>query len=116
MQTARNVAIIMALAFVVAVVPGGDEAAEVVFAILSMAFLAVIAWAAYRFYVDREMTIFGMTDGQRGLLYGSIGAIALLLVGAEAFDFGGGLVVWVALLAGAIAVAVITWRNATTYS
>ena len=116
MQTARNVAIIMALAFVVAVVPGGGEAADVVFAVLSMAFLAVIAWAVYRFYRDREMTIFGMTDGQRGLVYGSVGAVALLVVGAEEFDFGGGLLVWLTLMAGAIAVAVITWRNATRYS
>jgi hypothetical protein len=116
MQTLRNVAIIMGLAFVVAVVPGGSDAAEVVLALLSMAFLSVIAWALYRFHRERETTIMGMTDGQRALLYGSVGAVALLLVAAEEFFFEGGRILWVMLIAGAVAVGFFTWRSATTYS
>ena len=44
LQTARNVAIILLLALVVAVVPGGDAAAEAILVAMSMAFLAAIAW------------------------------------------------------------------------
>jgi hypothetical protein len=117
MQTARNVAIIALLAFFVAAVPGGGETAAVVGAILSMAFLSVIAWALYRFYVDREMTLLGMTDGQRAVVYGAVGAVALLIVGYEEFQsWSGGTLVWIMLMAGAIAAAFFTWRSATTYS
>lgn len=117
MQTARNIAIIALLAFVVAVVPGGDEAADVVWAILSMGMLAGIAWFLYRTYQEREMTLTGMTDGQRALLFGSVAAIVLLFVGYEEFRArDGGMLVWIMLLAGVIATIFFTLRSATRYS
>jgi hypothetical protein len=117
MQTARNVAIIALLAFVVAAVPGGGEAADVVWAILSMSFLVAIAWAGYRLYREREMTLMGMTDVQRGVLFGGVAAIVLLFVGFEEFQgFGGGVVIWIMLMAGVIAALFFTWRSATSYS
>lgn len=115
-QTIRNVAIIMALAFVVAVVPGGDDAAETVLTALSMIFLAAIAWAAARFYRSQEMTLDTIPDGKRALLFGSIGAILLLVVGFEEFqERDGGVLVWIALMAAAIAAIFVVWRDATTY-
>ncbi len=117
MQAFRNVAIIAGLAFVVAVVPGGGEAAEVILALLSMAFMAAIAWFAYRLYTDQEMTLLAMTDGQRALIFGAVGAIALLYVGFEEFDsWSGGVLVWLMLMVAAIAAIFLTWRNATQYS
>ena len=83
MQTARNVAIIAALAAVVAVVPGGDAAAETILVALSIAFMAAIAWALYRVYVSQEMTLMTIPDGRRTILYGSVGAIALLIAGSS---------------------------------
>lgn len=117
METVRNVAIIALLAFVVAVVPGGGEAAEVIWAMLSMAFLTVIAWAVYRLYNERQMTLMAMTDGQRGLLLGSVAAIVLLFVGFEEFrQHDGGMFVWIVLLAGVIATIFFTIRSASEYS
>jgi hypothetical protein len=116
-QTLRNVAIIAALAFVVAVVPGGGEAADTVFAVLSMAFMAAIGWFAFRLYRDQEMTLTAMPDGQRALLFGAVGALALLYVGSEEFTGSAGIrVLWFALIAAAIATIFLTWRRATTYS
>ena len=116
LQTARNVAIILLLALVVAVVPGGDAAAEAILVALSMAFLAAIAFFVARFYRDQEMTLATMPDGRRAILFGAVGAIALLIVGYEEFrSWDGGILVWIALLAGAIAAIFLTWREANTY-
>ena len=108
LQTARNVAIILFLALIVAVVPGGDAAAEAILVALSMAFLAAIAWFCARLYRDQSMTLDAMPDSRR--------AIALLIVGYEEFrSWDGGILVWIALMAGAVAAIFLTWREANTY-
>ena len=116
LETARNVAIIMLLALVVAVVPGGDAAAEAVLVALSMAFLAAIAWFCARFYREQSLTLATMSDGRRAILFGSVGAIVLLIVGYEEFrSWNAGILVWIALVAGAVAAIFFTWRDANTY-
>ena len=114
LQTVRNVAIIMLLALVITVVPGGDAAAQTILVALSMAFLAAIAWACARLYRDQEMTLSTMPDSRRALLFGAVGAIALLIVGFEEFSsWGGGVLVWIALMAGAVAAIFLVWRDAS---
>ena len=71
LETARNVAIIMLLALVVAVVPGGDAAAEAILVALSMAFLAAIAWFVARLYRDQQLTLATMPDSRRAILFGA---------------------------------------------
>ncbi|MDP9228368.1 MAG: hypothetical protein M3M99_04855, partial [Actinomycetota bacterium] len=116
-QTARNVAIIALLALAVALVPGGGAAAETVLVAISIAFLAAIAFFVYRVYREQQMTLLTLTDGRRALLYGAVGAIALLIVGYEEFrSFGAGIVVWIGLMAAAIGVIFLVWRDATTYT
>ena len=117
MQTARNVAIILLLALVVAVVPGGGAAAETILVALSIAFLAAIAWFAFRLYNDQQMTLASMTDGRRAILFGAIGAIVLLIVGFEEFrEWDGGILVWLALMAGSIGAIFLVVRDATRYT
>lgn len=107
----------MLLALAVAVLPGGDEAADAILAALTMAFMTAIAWLVYRLYRDREMTIAGLTDPQRAGLFGAVGAIALLVVGYDEFaDFAGGILLWILLMAGAVAAIFLIWRSATTYT
>src|SRR5919106_4434886 len=84
-QTARNVAIILALAAIVDLVPGGGAAAETILVAISIAFLAVIAWFVYRIYREQEFTLSTLSDGRRALLFGAVGAIALLIAGYEEF-------------------------------
>jgi hypothetical protein len=115
-QTLRNLAIIMLLALVVAVVPGGDAAAETILVALSMAFLAAIAWAAARLYRSQEMTLDTIPDGRKAILFGAIGAIALLIVGFEGFqERDGGILIWIALMAASVTAIFLVWREATTY-
>ena len=116
LQTIRNVAIIMLLALVITVVPGGDAAAETVLVALTMTFLAAIAWACARLYRSQEETLAIIPDSRRAILFGGVGAIALLIVGYEEFrSWDGGVLVWIGLMVGAVAAIFLVWRDATTY-
>jgi hypothetical protein len=118
LQTSRNVAIIALLALAITVLPGGDAAADTALAALQIAFLAAIAWFAYRIYREQQLTLATLTDGQRGLLFGALGVIALLIAGYDEFRSwgGGGVLAWIALLAGSVAAIFLVWRQATSYS
>lgn len=108
MRAARNIAIIAALAFVVAAVPGGGNVAEGVVTAISIAFLSVIAWAVYRAYRSQELSIAALTDNQRAALAVAMGLIVLMVVGAdELLGSGLGALLWIAVLAGA---GVAIWR------
>ncbi|MDX6606481.1 MAG: hypothetical protein QOD14_1021 [Solirubrobacterales bacterium] len=116
-QTIRNVAIIAALAAGVDFLPGGGAAAATVLSLLMMVFLATIAWLVYRTYREQQLTLATLTDSRKAGLFGAVGAIALLLVAYNDFrSWTGGILLWVALMAGCIAVIFLIWRRATTYS
>lgn len=116
-QTVRNVAIILALAAVVDLVPGGGAAAETILVAISMAFFAVIAWFVYRIYREQELTLSTLSDGRRTILFGAVGGIVLLVAGFEQFqEWSGGVILWIALMAAAVAAIFLVWRDATTYS
>src|ERR687898_943654 len=113
MQTARNVAIILVVAAAVAFLPGGGNAAETILAALSMAFLATLAWFVYVFSRERQLTLAALGDGQRAILYGALGLIAVLIAwSSEAFDTSRGTLVWLVLLGVAIAAIWRTWLQA----
>jgi hypothetical protein len=117
MQTLRNIAIIAAFAAVVDFAPGGGAAADTVLAALTMIFFAAIVWMVYRLYREQQMTLATLSDGRKAGLFGAVGATALLVVAYDDFiDWTGGLLLWLALLAGCIAVIFLIWREATTYS
>jgi hypothetical protein len=115
-QTIRNIAIIAALAAAVDFLPGGGEAAATVLSALTLAFLAAIAWLVYRVYRQQELTLATLTDARKAGLFGAVGGIALLVVGYDEFrSWTGGILLWIALMAGCIAVIFLIWRRATTY-
>ncbi len=115
-QTVRNVAIILALAAIVDFLPGGGAAAATVMAALTLIFLAAIAWFAYRLYREQQLTLATLTDPQRAGLFGALGGIALLAVAYDEFSsWGGGLLLWIALIAACVGAIVLIWRKATTY-
>jgi len=116
-QNIRNIAIILALAAAVDFLPGGGNAAAAVLTALSMIFLAAIAWLLYRVYNEQQLTLSTLTDARKAGLFGAVGAIALLVVAYDDFrSWTGGLLLWIALMAGCIAAIFLIWRSATTYS
>jgi hypothetical protein len=116
-RTARNVAIVMLLALVVAFIPGGGNVAEAVITALTMALLAGVAWMAYTLSRENQLTLATLTDARRAILYGAVGMILLLIAGTDKlFSTGGGTLLWIVLLAASVAAIWRVWMDANTLS
>lgn len=108
MKTATNIAIVLLLAAAVAFLPGGGRVTEAILQTLSLAFLAAIAFAAWRFLRDNEFTLLAMPDSRRYLLFGAIALLVLLVAGmGTMWGSGLGTFAWL-VLAGASLVTL--WR------
>lgn len=113
MRALRNIAIIAALAFVVAVVPGGDNAAQAVSATMSIIFMVLIGFAGWQLFRQHRFAYSSLDDQPRALFLGSLGAIALMVAGADEMTRTGfGLLAWLAILGTAIYLVVRTWLDA----
>jgi O-antigen/teichoic acid export membrane protein len=116
LQTARNIAIILALAAGVDFLPGGGAAAATVLSALMLIFLAAIAWLVYRVYREQQLTLATLTDARKAGLFGAVGGIALLVVAYDDFrSWTGGILLWVALMAACVGAIFLIWRAANTY-
>ena len=116
MRVARNVAVIMLLALVVAFVPAGGNAAEAVLTAITMGFLAAIAWTLFVLSRERQLTLATLSDGRRAMLYAALGMIALLIAGSdEMFSSGGGTLAWILLFGASVAAIWRVWVEANTY-
>lgn len=116
MRTVLNIAIIAALAFVVAAVPGGGNAADAVLTAISISFLATIGFAGYQLYRSQQMTILSLTDRQRGILAGAVGLLVLMVAGAdEMLETGAGALLWIALVAISVVAIWRLWVESQTY-
>ena len=99
----RNIAIIAAIALAVAFLPGGSTTAELVLAILSLAFLAAIGFLGYRLYMENKFTLWSMSDRHRAQLYGGLAVAFMTLTATDRLlDSGLGFVIWIALLTGSV--------------
>ncbi len=106
----------MLLAFVVAFVPAGGNAADAVLTAITMGFLAAIAWTVFVLSRQNQLTLASLGDGRRAILYAALGLISLLIAGSnELFSTGGGTLVWIVLLGASIAAIWKIWMEAHTY-
>ena len=96
----RNILIIIALALVVWLVPGGGTGSSTIYNVLTIILTAGLLFFGYRLYMEHRATIFGLGDNQRALLYGSVAvATVALLATNRLWDAGGlGALLWFALL------------------
>jgi hypothetical protein len=115
-RTARNVAIVMVLALGVAFAPSGENFADAVLTALTMGFLAGITWMLYVLSRENQLTLATLSDGRRAIFYGAFGLLALLVAGADKlFSSGGGTVLWILMLVGAVLAIYRVWTEANTY-
>ena len=116
MRTARNVAIIMLLALAAAFAPNGGNVVDAILVALTMGFLAGISWMLFTLSRENQLTLATLSDSRRALFYGAFGLLALLVAGADLmFSTGGGTVLWILLLVGAVMAIWKVWTEANTY-
>ena len=113
----RNIAIIVALALVVWLVPGGDSAGVTVANLLSLIFVGGLLFLGFRLYMENRETIFGLEERQRGVLYAAAALVAITLVATRRmWDAGGlGAVVWLMMIGAGVYALVGVWRAYREY-
>ena len=112
----RNIVIIALLALALTVVPGGGSVATALITALSLVFLTAIGLLGARLWRESSLTRDVMSERQRMIAYGALGALALMIAGLdELLDTGGGTVAWLAIVGVSVYLLVTTWRNVTSY-
>jgi hypothetical protein len=113
----RNILIIVGLALVVWLLPGGDEGSATVYNLLIVVLTAGLLFFGYRLYMEHRATIFGLGDRQRGLLYGAIGLAAIAIIATSRLWNEGGLgaLIWFGLLSLAAWGIYRVWRTYSEY-
>jgi hypothetical protein len=112
----RNVVIILVVAAVVAIAPGGSTSANVVIQAVSLAFLTSIAWVATLMYREHRTALYSLGDRRRAALYAAVGVLAMTLTAtSRLWHTSGGSVAWLVLVGGAVYVGVTVLWAARQY-
>jgi hypothetical protein len=113
----RNILIIVVLAVVVWLVPGGGAGSRTIYNVLTIVLTAGLLFFGYRLYMEHRATIFGLGDNQRAVLYGSIGLATVALLATNKLWNGGGLgaLLWFAMLSLAAWGLYRVWRAYSEY-
>ena len=117
MEFAWKLGVVMLIALVLVVLPGGGNALDVVLTLLTVAFLAAIALLGYRLYRQYRVDIESLEPKLRLALYGSLAVAILTFVATDRlFDTGGvAILAWFALLALCSYGLYWTWTRYRSY-
>jgi drug/metabolite transporter (DMT)-like permease len=103
MANARNVIIILVLAGLVAVVPGGGTASSVILQAIWLAFLAAMVWVATIMYREHRTELYGLGDRRRAALYAAGAVLAVTLTATHRlWATSAGSIAWLILVGGAV--------------
>jgi hypothetical protein len=119
MKTARNVAILLAIAAAVFFIPGGGRAARTFEAVLVTAFALGIGFVGLRGYREHRISLHSLGDHNRGLLYGAVALAIFEWVGHDRmWQTSFGELAWF-VLAGIVVYSLLTvyrqWRSYNAY-
>jgi hypothetical protein len=115
-RTVVYIAIILAIAAAVALLPGGGTAAGAVGTALSIAFLGTLVWFAARMYRENRMALLSLDDRWRVILYVATGVVVVTLAAtSKLWLTSAGVIAWFALLFAAAYAYYATWRHAREY-
>ncbi len=107
----RNAVIVLLIAAVVALAPGGGTTANVVIQAVSLIFLASILWVGSIMYREHRVAIYSLGDHRRAALYGAAGILAVTLTATpQLWRTSAGSVAWLILVgASAYVGASVIW-------
>lgn len=112
----RNFGIVVVLALIVWLVPGGGTAGATVSNLLGLAFATALLFLFYRLYMEHRETIVGLPERQRGILYASVAIAAVALVGtSHMWATGGGTILWILLMAASAFGLYTVWQTYRAY-
>jgi hypothetical protein len=113
----RNILIIIGLALVVWLVPGGGTGSSTIYNLLTIILTAGLMFFGFRLYMEHRATIFGIGDNQRAILYGAVAvaALALLATGKLWNEGGLGVLLWMGLIGLAAWGIYRVWRGYAEY-
>jgi hypothetical protein len=116
MRAVRNIAIILAISAGVYFIPGSHRATSTFEAILWVAFGVAIAYLGLRLYREHRITLHGLGDRHRALLYGAI-ALGVFAVEARVrmWETGLGELAWFVLIAIIIYAVMEVYRFSRSY-
>lgn len=116
LATARNIAIILAISALVAVIPGGGTGASVALQALYIVFLAALGWFAAMMYRQHRMTLYALGDRRRALLYVAVAVGVVVLTGTtRMWQTSAGQVAWLILMGAAVYAAAAVFWSARRY-
>ena len=115
-KNVRNAAIVLLIAAAVFALPGGGRAANTFEAVLFVAFGVAIGYLGLRMYREYRVSLHGLDDRYRALLYGAI-ALAGFVVMAQKrmWETGLGELVWFVLVGLVVYAVVLVYRHARSY-
>ncbi|PZS15244.1 MAG: hypothetical protein DLM64_00085 [Solirubrobacterales bacterium] len=112
----RNVLIVLAIAALVVLIPGGGSGASVAIQALSLAFLGSLGWVASLMYRQHRVALYSLGDRRRVTLYAAAAVATVTLTASSRLRATGiGTIVWIALLAAAASGALAVWSSARRY-
>jgi hypothetical protein len=114
---ARNVAIIVAVAIAVWLVPGGGAGAGIVGKILSALWIVLSLLILGRLYRQYRSEIFGLGDQWRFALYAAVGiAVLTICITGRMWATGFGALAWCALIGTCGYVLYVIWQRYRAYA
>jgi hypothetical protein len=115
-KTALNAAIVLAIAAAVYFLPSGGRVANTFAAVLSVVFIAGLAYMAARLYRERRVDLYGLGDRHRALLYGALGVGVVTVAAKDRMWLTGfGEFVWFVLVGLVVYTLIAVYRFARTY-
>lgn len=116
LATARNILIILAIAALIVLVPGGGTGASVAGQTVWVAFLATLGWFAVIMYRQHRVAIYSLGDRRRAIVYVALGVATLTLTGtSRMWNTSAGSVAWLVLMGAAVYAVIAVVISARRY-
>jgi peptidoglycan/LPS O-acetylase OafA/YrhL len=116
-EVVRNIGIVVLIALVVWLAPGGGEGATFIQQLLNALFIVAMAVICGILYRQYRGEIFALGDKWRLALYAAVGtAIVTVAASRRLFDTGPGTLAWFVLIGGASYTLYLVWRQYRSYT